>query len=55
MNCENCAYYIFDEDLEEYVCDAQMDEDDYHSLSLNGYRACPYFRNGDEYRIVAKQ
>ena len=55
MNCENCAYYIYDEDWEEYVCDARMDEDDYQRLSQNDYRGCPYFRNGDEYKIAAKQ
>ena len=55
MNCENCAYYIYDEDWEEYVCDAQMGEDDYQRLSQSGYKACPYFRNGDEYKVVAKQ
>ena len=55
MNCENCAYYIYDDDWEEYVCDAQIDEDDFQRLAQNGYKACPYFRNGDEYKVAAKQ
>ena len=55
MNCENCAYYMYDDDWEAYVCDAQIDEDDYQRLSENGFKACPYFRNGDEYKVVAKQ
>ena len=41
MNCENCAYYMYDDDWEEYVCDAQIDEDDYQRLSQNGYRPVP--------------
>ena len=53
--CQQCAYLIYDEDYEEYVCDAQMDEDDYSRLSAGGYRNCPYYRNGDEYRVVRKQ
>ena len=53
--CQQCAYLIYDEDDEEYVCDAQMDEDDYSRLSTGGYRNCPYYRNGDEYKVVRKQ
>ena len=53
--CQQCAYLMYDEDYEEYVCDAQMDEDDYSRLSTGGYRNCPYYRNGDEYKVVRKQ
>ncbi|MBR2259242.1 MAG: hypothetical protein IJ899_18315 [Blautia sp.] len=53
--CSQCAYLIYDEDNEEYVCDAGMDEDDYSRLSQNGYRQCPYYRNGDEYLVVRSQ
>lgn len=55
MNCEGCAYYAWDEDYEEYVCEASMDEDDAVRLSAGGFRSCPYFRDGDEYRIARKQ
>ena len=34
--CQQCAYLIYDEDYEEYICDAQMDEDDYSRLSAVG-------------------
>ena len=54
-NCETCAYYEYDEDYEEYVCGSSMDEDDYVRLSGSGFRGCPYYRNGDEYRIARKQ
>ena len=47
--CEECAYYTYDEDLEEYVCDVDMDEDDYSSLMQRGFKDCPYYQNGDEY------
>ena len=26
--CETCAYYVYDEEFEEYFCDVDMDEDD---------------------------
>ena len=51
--CESCAYLIYDEDYEEYICDCRMDEDDYYHVSEG--RSCPYYRNGDEYRVVRKQ
>ena len=53
--CQQCAYLIYDEDYEEYVCDAQMDEDDYGRLAERGFKGCPYYRNGDEYRVVRHQ
>ena len=30
--CSSCAYLIYDEDYEEYICDCQMDEDDYSRM-----------------------
>ena len=53
--CQECAYYTYDEDYEEYVCDANMDEDDYYRLMQGKYKSCPYYRNGDEYSFVRKQ
>ena len=53
--CSSCAYLIYDEDYEEYICDCQMDEDDYSRILQGGYKSCPYYRNGDEYRVVRKQ
>ena len=53
--CSQCAFLIYDEDYEEYVCDARMDEDDYSRLRQNGYRQCPFYRNGDEYLVVRSQ
>lgn len=53
--CETCVYYIYDEDYEEYVCEADMDEDDYGRLMERGQSACRYYRDGDEYRVVRHQ
>ena len=53
--CSQCAYLIYDEEYEEYVCDARMDEDDYSRLNQSGYRKCPFYRNGDEYLVVRRQ
>ena len=55
MNCENCVNYIYDEDTEEYVCTANLDEDEYVRLLSSNFKGCPYFRLDDEYGIVRKQ
>lgn len=53
--CDTCAYYSYDEEYEEYYCDCQMDEDDFNRIRQGSYKNCPYYRNGDEYRVVRKQ
>ncbi len=55
MPCEDCAYYTYDEEFEQWVCDAQMDEDDYARLMEGERTACPFYRSGDEYKIVRHQ
>lgn len=55
MDCETCAYYSYDEDYEEYVCDVNMDEDDYGRLLTRGFKECPYYKDGDEYKVVRHQ
>ncbi len=53
--CEYCAYFVYDEEYEEYVCDAILDEDEYYRLLTGESKQCPYFRDGDEYKTVRKQ
>ena len=53
--CSECAYLIYDEEYDEYVCDADIDEDDYYRLLEDSRNGCPHYRNGDEYRVVRKQ
>jgi len=53
--CDTCAYQAYDDEYEEYVCEVNMDEDDYLRLMSNGYQKCPYYRDGDEYKMVRKQ
>ncbi|MCR5203335.1 MAG: DUF6472 family protein [Lachnospiraceae bacterium] len=53
--CETCAYYAYDEEFEEYVCDINLDEDEYARLLQSNYKTCPYYKNGDEYKVVRHQ
>ncbi len=55
MRCDDCQYYVYDEDMEEYICDMDMDEDDYARIMMQSSSECPYWRNGDEYAVVRHQ
>jgi len=55
MNCDTCAFYAWDDDEEDYVCEVNMDEDDMYRLTTGQYKECPYYRNGDEYAVVRHQ
>ncbi len=55
MNCETCTYYVFDEDMEYYICQMPLDEDEVGQLLSGSNHSCPYYRNDDEYKIVRKQ
>ena len=55
VSCESCTYYIYDEDCGAYICDMDMDEDEYIRLVSDSHYQCPYYRNGDEYVVVRHQ
>lgn len=55
MNCETCTYYVFDEDMECYICQMPLDEDEVEHLLSGSNRSCPYYHYDDEYKIVRKQ
>ena len=41
MNCDFCANYVYD------------DEDD--RFMSSHYKECPYYKSGDEYKVVRHQ
>ena len=49
------GFYIYDEEYEAYLCDMNMDEDDYVRILSDRYYQCPYYRDQDEYAVVRKQ
>ena len=54
-SCDYCANYVYDEDSESYYCDINLDEDEYYRFISSEYRECPYYRCGDEYKVVRHQ
>ena len=55
LDCETCVYYDYDETEDMYFCSVDMDEDDFYRLLSDQRKECPYYRDGDEYRIARKQ
>lgn len=54
-NCDYCVNYSYDEEYECYTCEVNLDEDEMAHFIAGNYHQCPYFRMGDEYKIVRKQ
>lgn len=53
--CDYCANYVYDEEDECYYCDVNLDEDEMYRFMSGNYKECPYFRSGDEYKVVRHQ
>ncbi len=53
--CDYCQNYLYDEDTETYICDVELDEDEYQRFLATSNDACPYFRSNDEYEVVRRQ
>lgn len=53
--CEDCEFYDYDEDVEAYVCQVNLDEDEMISFVSGQTGRCPYYRYYDEYKSVHKQ
>ena len=54
-NCDNCVNYVFDEDCQYYVCEANLDEDDMGRFLSGHPFECPFYRTDDEYGVVRHQ
>ena len=54
-SCETCVHYVYDEDYDYYVCEANLDEDEMSAFLRCAEFACPYYRLDDEYAVVRKQ
>lgn len=55
-SCEDCMYFEWDEEFEEYYCSQScLDEDDYGRIISDEHYSCPFYRTGNEYTIVKKQ
>ncbi len=55
VRCEDCMYWDWDDEYEEYACNLAFDEDEMVKVLHSAERRCPYFRFYDEYKSVQKQ
>ena len=37
VSCETCAFYVYDDEYGAYLCDMNMDEDDYVRIMSDRY------------------
>ena len=54
-NCEECVYYDYDEEEDQFYCTVDLDEDEMLKFLSSTFDACPYYRSGDEYSVVRHQ
>lgn len=55
VRCEDCEFYRYDEELDLYSCEQNLDEDEVERMSYGGSSECPYFRFFDEYKSTQRQ
>ena len=53
--CGNCNNFVYDEEYDEYICEAYFDEDELARLRTDTKEPCPYWKSNDEYRTVRRQ
>ena len=53
--CEDCAYNVYDDEMDEYVCEAYLDEDEVYRPALITARATTMslydIRTKERYRL----
>ena len=54
-NCDYCNNLVYDEEIEGYVCDVDMDTAYMKNLKVLRNRPRPYYQSNDEYKIVRHQ
>ena len=52
--CETCAFFYIDDDGEE-TCEVELDEDEYARYLAQKPEKCPYYQDGDDYKVVRHQ
>ncbi len=53
--CEECEFFVYDEETDSYSCVQNLDQDDIERFTYGGTRDCPYYRYYDEYKSTHRQ
>lgn len=54
-SCETCEFFDWDEDMQDNVCIANLDEDEYLRMMQSPSGRCPFYKYYNEYKSVQKQ
>ena len=54
-SCDSCVNFMFDEECQYYVCEANLDEDDMSRFLSGQNPGCAFYRLDDEYKVVRHQ
>ena len=54
-NCDQCEHYIYDDLMDYYVCEVDLDQDEMEDFLNYNTHHCPYYRFADEYYLAHKQ
>lgn len=54
-SCDTCEFYDWDDDMDDNVCIANLDEDEYVRMMESPNGRCPFYKYYDEYKSVQKQ
>ncbi len=56
--CEDCIYYAYDEEYDDYTCEQaqELDEDEFAALVERRSTSCPFYHAGNsDYYLSKKQ
>ena len=53
--CEDCMNYIYDEEMECFICLVDLDQDEMENFLTYATNRCPYYRFLDDYALARKQ
>ena len=53
--CEDCIYFDFDEDYDDYICTQSLDEDQLDQRRPAAAKRCPYIGYYQHYKPLENQ
>ena len=54
-SCETCEHFEWDDEMQDYVCNIDLDEDEVYRFESYRDVVCHYYKFYDEYKSVQKQ
>ena len=56
FSCEDCMFYTYNEEYDDYTCEQDLDEDEMVCFLSRELTACPFYHPGEsDYYLSGKQ